>query len=272
MSACHSIGQAMNANHFIKCKNCGAEFRSFFAGAHLARGCSEACPSCGVQIATPLLFGDRNGNILQEASEIPMIREFGEGGCDGYVFMGHGILHFKITSASLVSVLASYIRNIGRALDLLDIFYQVKTENKQVVLSTVYISIMSAYECLTDDLLECLQFHDLAGSPKKGRPNLEQRRKELFQHLKFESNDHVKATAYLYAFRNCLTHNAAIVDIKFLNGISKIGPVPDILKHYQIGIPLILDAPTATSFADSVQQLAHELFTATQGILTQAGK
>jgi len=130
----------MNANHFIKCLGCGAEFRSFFSGAMMASGCTETCPNCGMRIDTPLLFGERNFSTVQAAPDIPMIRKFGQDGADGYVSMGRGMLQFQITSPPVVTVLASYDRNLSRALDLLDVFYQVETPMKQVVVPSRMIT------------------------------------------------------------------------------------------------------------------------------------
>lgn len=249
----------MNANHFINCVGCGAEFPSFFSGAEMAIGCTEMCPRCGMRIDTPLLFGERNFSTLQAASDIPMIREFGQDGADGSVFMGRGILHFQITSPPVVTVLASYNRNISRALDLLDISYQVETPMRQVVLSTVYMSVMTSYECLTDDLLKCMIMHDLLPA-QKGRPSLHERRTHLFKTLGYEINDHITALRYLYAFRNCLTHNAGLADESFAENIRKIDSNSKLLSQYPLGVPLHLDAPTVTSFADSLQKVAHSLF------------
>lgn len=249
----------MNANHFIKCVGCGAEFQSLLSGAVLAIGCTEMCPFCGTRVDTPVLSGDRNFSRLQAASGIPMIREFGQDGADGYVFMGRGRLQFEITSPPVVTVLASYDRNISRALDLLDIFYKIETEMRQVVLSTVYISVMTSYECLTDDLLKCMRDHDLV-SAQKGRPSLHERRTHLFKALGYMTNGHITALRYLYAFRNCLTHNAGLIDEEFVRNIKKIDPSSKLLSQYQLGAPLHLEASTATSFADSLQQVAHSLF------------
>jgi hypothetical protein len=71
---------------------------------------------------------------------------------------------------------------------------------------------------------------------------------------------------YLYAFRNCLTHNAGIVDEALLEKLQKINPACDLLTSNNIGQPLILDASTATSFADSVQHIARSLLVAAQGM------
>lgn len=232
------------------------------------RGCSEHCPSCGVTVATPLMFGDLNIEVFQRANIQPMIREYGEGGSDGSVFMGRGILSYQIQSQALVSVHAAYDRNIRRALDLLDIYYEVGTARRQVLLSTIYISIMTAYECLTDDLLKALQQANLAPVPKK-RLHLHERRLCLLKVLCFEPGPHVTALRYLYAFRNCLTHNAGIVDHDFLKNIEQIGPIPPLLNSYAEGQPLILEPSAATSFADSVQQLAHALLPAAEAMCAQ---
>lgn len=218
-----------------------------------------------------MIFGKRNANLLQGASDIPMIREFGVGGADGYVFMGRGILHFQVRSEPLVAVHGAYVRNIDRALDLLEVYYEVAEAKKQVILSAVYMSVMTSYECLTDDMLKCLQLCQVAVS-QKGRPPLHKRRSHLFSTLNFVPDDHIRALRYLYAFRNCLTHNAGVVDADFLKNIADIGPVPPSLSQYQAGQPLMLEAAVATSFADSLQQVAHALFPAAQDMLTKAGK
>jgi hypothetical protein len=165
-----------NANHFIRCTGCGAEFRSLFSGSVSALGCVECCPSCNIAVNTPTLIGGYNFNSLQQAIQEPMIRQYGSAGSDGYVFMGKGELHFSINSPFLIPVHASYERNLYRALDLLDIYYEVATNRKQVVLSAIYISIMTAYECLTDDLLQTRTLPDFCGhsdlteNPSHGNP------------------------------------------------------------------------------------------------------
>jgi len=93
-----------------------------------------------MRIDTPLLFGERNFSTVQAAPDIPMIRKFGQDGADGYVSMGRGMLQFQITSPPVVTVLASYDRNLSRALDLLDVFYQVETPMKQVVVPSRMIT------------------------------------------------------------------------------------------------------------------------------------
>lgn len=261
----------MNANHFIQCNSCGIEFQSAFAGARLAVGCSECCPSCGSRIATPILFADRSGSALDQASKTPMIREFGEQGRDGYIFMGRGILHYQIRSESLISVHASYERNINRTLGLIENYYLSTLKLKQTLLSGIYCSIMSTFECLVIELFSCLIKHETFRGIKNGG-NLDVKRDILIEKLSCDVSEHITALRYLAAFRNCLTHKHGVVDRKFLDDLASIGPIPPILYHYKVGTPLVLDPSTATSFANSVQMVAHSIFPAAQKIFEETGQ
>lgn len=225
----------------------------------MAIGNIEQCPRCKAIVATPTILGGHNADSLERAAQDPMHRQYGEGGKDGAVFMGRGELAYTVRSPILVPVFASYDRNIRRALDLLDVFYEIRKEHEQVQLSAVYILTMTAYECLTDDLLKTLQSNSLAPEVT-GRSTLHSRRELVFMTLGFTADDHVTALRYLYAFRNCLTHNAGVVDQEFIDNLKRIGPIPPILSTCTVGDPLVLEASTATSFADSLQVLAHQLF------------
>lgn len=254
-----------NPNHFIKCGKCGVEFMSMFAGASSVIGCAERCPNCKAKVPTPLFSNQDNFDSFQRASQEPMIREYGEEGKDGYVLMVKNHLAFSVRSPSLIPIYAAYDRNIFRTLDLIDVFYEMSTERKQVILSTIYISTMTAYECLTEDLLKAI-YKDRIAVPPKGRTALWERRKHLFETLNFNIDGHTMALRYLYAFRNCLTHNAGVVDDDFLKNIKRIGMVPQQLSGYSTGQPLILDALTATSFANSLQETALRLFNCAQAL------
>jgi uncharacterized protein YutE (UPF0331/DUF86 family) len=159
---------------------------------------------------------------------------------------------------------------MGRALELLDLLYEVSIDRKQLILATIFITTVTAYECLTDDLLKALRELGLA-SPIRDRAKSHERREHLFGALGFKSEGHVRALRYLSAFRNCLTHSAGVVDDEFLENIKRIDPVPQQLSAYGVGQPLVLEASAATSFADSLQQLADHLLTIAQKLCTAKG-
>src|SRR4051794_2935834 len=136
----------MDASAFIRCDNCGVEFRSGFAslGAVLVAGCVEQCPACKMPVNTPLIAGGRNFERLRRQFEEPMVRDYGD---DGYVFMGKGALASSIVSAMVRPIHDAYDRNLHRALDLLELFERVEVEYRQLILGTVVNSTMTAYEC-----------------------------------------------------------------------------------------------------------------------------
>lgn len=247
----------MTYSHLIQCACCGAEFRSAFSGAALAVGCQEACPSCGNAVATPLLSGDLNFDLVKNRFQEPILRDYGE---DGYVFMGGGDLFSRISTPSIRAVHIAYDRNLHRALELLEIFEIVGVERRQLILSTVVLGTMTAYECLVGDLLLALKDFGVSGIRKlRGRPTFGERRDAVLEALSCPiDNPHVVALRYLYEIRNCLTHKAGIVDDEFILRVQKIGNFPRLTDRGP-GEPLILEKGTATSFLDSLQQLASAL-------------
>jgi len=255
-----------NSNHYILCPSCGHEFKSLFAGAAVAIGNLESCPSCRQPVKSPHLAGDINIDLLNEASSEPMLRFFGENGCDGYVFMGRGQLAYEIREPCLIPAHSAYYRNVKRALSLLETYYTVERVSSQNALGAVFISLMTAYECLIDDTYLALQERGIIVAQK--RPSFRHRRDMLLSALGLQRDDHIVSLEYLYAFRNCLAHNAGVIDRGFLANVAKIGPAPAQLAHYLVGDRLKLDALTATSFADSIQQVAHYLLPRAQQVLS----
>lgn len=256
----------------ITCQECGSEFRSAFSGGAMVRGCVEQCPSCRTSVATPTSIGVYNFDLLERSISEPMTRLYGDNGADGYIFMGRGELQFSIRSPILISVLAAYERNIHRALDLIDVYYQVEIGKKQVLLSAIYISIMTAYECLTDDLFTKLLSHGLAKSISEKRPNLRIRRDNLFQIMRTPPpTECTTSLEYLYAFRNCLTHNAGIIDNDLISNLQRIDSNSTQFYLENIGCPLVLDVSSAISFADAAQHIAYSLFTMSQEICNAKG-
>ena len=261
-----------NANHIMKCKDCGAEFKSRFAGATSAFGCIEDCPHCLKPFSTPVLIGGINYDYLQRALNDPINRNFGAGGQDGYVYMGKGELLGVLHSELIIPVYAAYDRNIRRALDLLDLHEGVATAQAQVLLSAVYILTMTACEGLIVGLLSALESKGLVPptpKPKKGNITLKVRREHLFASLGISID--TLPLDHLYWFRNCLAHNAGIVDEKSMNGLKSLGAIPQELQSLSVGSPLVLTALIATTLADFLQHTARELFIAAQKKCDAAG-
>ena len=251
----------MSASTFIRCGNCGVEFQSMFAGFALVRGSTERCPDCREAVNTPLLAGDVNFDRLQKQLQEPMVRTYGD---DGYIFMGAGRLASSIESIAIAPVFASYDRNLNRALDLLDLFENVAKERLQLILGTVLIATMTAYECLTDDVMGALV---KAGIPVGGMAgNLHQRREGVLKALGLPIVDeHLKALRYAYEIRNCLTHSAGVIDDAFIKKVAKLGDVPELTAPGP-GTPLVLHRSMATSFLDSLQLLASSILTKAEEI------
>ena len=127
---------------------------------------------------------------------------------------------------------------------------------------------MTAYECLIDDLLKVLTEFNFLPKSKRKYP-FDERKISLFTEIAFSVDKNDDALKYLYAYRNCLTHNAGIVDDNMINKISRIGPLRDGPK---VGHPLVLTPSVATSFANSVQLTAHRLLDCVQNYCNQSNR
>jgi len=218
-------------------------------------------------VNTPTLAGGQNFALLQKQFREPMLRTYGD---DGYIFMGGGRLASTIQSVALIPVHASYDRNLNRALDLLDLFETVGNERSQLILGTVMIATMTAYECLTDDVRGALLKLGaiVANKPKM---NLHERRESVLNTLGMATTDpHLTALKYAYEIRNCLTHNAGVIDEAFIRKIQKIGDVPELTASGS-GTPLVLNRSMMTSFIDSLQHLASVILTRAEDISQKRG-
>ena len=258
----------MSSNSFIRCPNCGVEFRSFAAEAAIAIGCSEQCPSCRTIVATPFFSGGRNMDRLQEQFQLPMIKQYGE---DGYIFLGRGYLASSIQSTSILPVYTAYDRNLQRALDLLDLFDVVGLERAQLILSTVINATMTAYECLTDDTHKVLvRIHPRTKSaPRMG---LREKREAVLSALELPIIDGgAISLRYAYEIRNCLTHSAGVIDDQFIKNVRKIGDIPE-LTAPGVGAPLVLHRSMTTSFLDTLQHFASRILTKTEELAKKREK
>lgn len=254
-----------NVHEFIFCPVCGQEFRSEARGNAVNIGGTETCPnpSCGASVNPPTLADGVNWTRIQPQLS-QWIKDYG---ADGYIYTAISSISLELSSKSTVDAANTYLRNIERAITLIDVHGDVAATSKQVILASACISVITAYETLVDDALLVLQDAQLLERLEDDkRPRFERRVENLFKRIGLNMFDHARSMKYLYALRNCLTHRAGIVDEKLLKDLERIdGKI--FVGLYTIGDPLALTALEVTSFADSCQLLAEAVLLKTDAAL-----
>lgn len=246
-----------NAFHFIKCSHCGYEFQSAFSGSAAAIGCSECCPNCNNRVVTPNLFGDMSLEPFQEISgNTSPIHNFK----NGYVFNGHISAMWEFAESDISPVVAMFYRNFSALIISIETIDNGPRIPNSTELNQLIVLSMTALEKLVRDIYDVL-FDRLSCTGQKISLSRISRWEHAFRSRfgdsigNLFSGGHFAALGYLSTFRNCITHQAGIVDQQT---IIQMGAHPRI-HLYREGGPLPMDLETVIALSDSVSQFGYAL-------------